>query len=118
MKYPPQFKLAVALVLAGCTHRAPARSPPVPASKEIRAEKWERTFAPGECGVIALDEFPIAPRWDGQACRATNHLHRPNDAADEWRITLDFVARIAERARRAGRRRSAMLRRRGSRCTR
>ncbi len=49
--------------------------------------------------VVQLDEFPISPSWDVAPCRATNHLHRPNDAADEWRVARAFVAGLATYAR-------------------
>ncbi|GAC1351547.1 MAG: hypothetical protein NVSMB1_05620 [Polyangiales bacterium] len=52
--------------------------------------------------VIALDEFPAPVKWGSEACRATNHLHRPNDFADEWRVTLDLVRRLAVYAREHG----------------
>jgi hypothetical protein len=49
--------------------------------------------------LIAFDEFPTSPKWGTDACRATNHLHRPNDFADEWRVSLDLVRRLSAYAR-------------------
>jgi hypothetical protein len=45
--------------------------------------------------VIAFDEFPLSYKWGAEACRATNHLHRPNDFADEWRVSMDLVRRLS-----------------------
>lgn len=52
--------------------------------------------------VIAFDEFPTSPKWGTEACRATNHLHRANDFADEWRVSLDLVRRLATYAHEHG----------------
>jgi hypothetical protein len=52
--------------------------------------------------VIALDEFPAPPHWDVSGCKATNHLHRPGDAVDEQRVTMQLIARLAARAREHG----------------
>ena len=52
--------------------------------------------------VIALDEFPTSPKWTAEACRATNHLHRPDDFADEWRVSMDLIRRLAAYAREHG----------------
>lgn len=52
--------------------------------------------------VIAYDEFPTSPKWGSEACRATNHLHRPNDLADEWRVTLELIRRLSAYAHEHG----------------
>jgi len=52
--------------------------------------------------VIQLDEFPIPCVWHLEPCRSREHLHRPGDAADEWSKTLQFVAKLSERAEAKG----------------
>lgn len=52
--------------------------------------------------VIALDEFPTSPSWGAEACRAKNHLHRPNDFADEMRVTRELVHRLSTMAHARG----------------
>ena len=65
-----------------------------------QASRFEQMKKLVELGyrVIALDEFPTAPRWDAQGCHATNHLHRPGDFEDEWRISRAFIAKLADYA--------------------
>ena len=46
--------------------------------------------------------FPTSTKWGAEACRATNHLHRPDDFADEWRVTLDLVRRLSAYAHEHG----------------
>jgi hypothetical protein len=48
--------------------------------------------------VVALDEFPMPARWDVQGCRSSEHLHRAGDLADEWRVTIELVRRLARYA--------------------
>lgn len=52
--------------------------------------------------VIQLDEFPIAPVWNVAPCQATDHLHRPGDASDEWAKSIAFVKVLSERAQKRG----------------
>ena len=52
--------------------------------------------------VIQLDEFPIAPVWNVAPCQATDHLHRPNDASDEWTKTIAFIKVLSDRAQKRG----------------
>jgi hypothetical protein len=66
-----------------------------------RLEELEKLVGLG-FKVIAFDEFPTSPKWGTEACRATNHLHRPSDFADEWRVTLDLVRRLSAYAHEHG----------------
>jgi hypothetical protein len=75
----------------------------------VGAEAWQRSRLDEmrkliELGfkVIALDEFPTSPKWGPEPCRATNHLHRPNDFGDEVRTSLDFIRRLSTYARERG----------------
>ncbi|WP_394830955.1 hypothetical protein LVJ94_31050 [Pendulispora rubella] len=75
----------------------------------LGAEEWQRSRFEEmkkliDLGfkVIAFDEFPTSPKWGTEACRATNHLHRPNDFGDEWRVALDLVRRLSAYAHEHG----------------
>jgi hypothetical protein len=69
-------------------------------SKEWQASRlaeMDRLLAAG-FKVIALDEFPTTPHWDGEPCASRDHFHRPSDPASEWDITLRFIALLQLRA--------------------
>jgi hypothetical protein len=75
----------------------------------LGAEEWQRSRFEEmkkliDLGftVIAYDEFPTSPKWGTEACRATNHSHRPNDFADEWSVSLDLVRRLSKYAHEHG----------------
>lgn len=48
--------------------------------------------------VIAFDEFPAPTKWGLEPCRAKDHMHKPNDVADEWRVTNELVRRLSDYA--------------------
>lgn len=66
-----------------------------------RLREFDKLIALG-FKVIQLDEFPLPPVWHVAPCGAADHLHRPNDAADEWDKSIAFVKRLSERAAKHG----------------
>jgi hypothetical protein len=72
-----------------------------PAWQRSRLEELRKLIGLG-FKVIGLDEFPIATRWGAEPCQASHHLHRPGDFADEQRVTMDLVRRLADLAHRHG----------------
>lgn len=52
--------------------------------------------------VIQLDEFPIASVWNVVPCQATDHLHKPGDASDEWTQSTAFIKLLSDRAQKRG----------------
>ena len=52
--------------------------------------------------VIQLDEFPIAPVWNVIPCQASDHLHQPGDASDEWTKSIAFIKLLSDRAQKRG----------------
>ena len=71
----------------------------------LASEPWQRSRiseldALADLGfkVVQLDEFPIPSLWHVNACQAQGHLHKPNDAVDEWRRIMSFVAILSKKA--------------------
>jgi Domain of unknown function (DUF6259) len=65
--------------------------------QKSRLEQLDRLVSLG-FRFIQLDEFPIPAFWHVNPCLAENHLHKPGDAADEWRWTLELMKALATRA--------------------